>query len=66
MMDNHSLITQELSSSYNELVFVIQGSVKIGDKIIRAEHFGWTGSADGLKVSELIFEACEDHAHFVL
>lgn len=65
---------QETPSHYNGLVYVLKGSVKAGDKIIKAEQAGWLDKTADVSTSsrlnngntEIQFEALENDTHFVL
>ncbi|WP_277633420.1 pirin-like C-terminal cupin domain-containing protein, partial [Avrilella dinanensis] len=56
------------------LVYVLKGSVKAGDKIIKAEQAGWLDKTADLSTNsrlnkgntEIQFEALENDTHFVL
>lgn len=61
-----AVVTQEIPSHYNGLVYVLKGSVKAGDKIIKAEQAGWLEKITENGESELQFEALENDTHFVL
>lgn len=65
-MKNHSEITQELPSHYNGLVYVLKGSVHIGEQIINAEQAGRLSLSKETGNSEIKFQAKEDNTHFVL
>lgn len=61
-----AVVTQEIPSHYNGLVYVLKGSVKAGDKIIKAEQAGWLEKITENGESELHFEALVNDTHFVL
>jgi redox-sensitive bicupin YhaK (pirin superfamily) len=69
-----AVVTQEIPSHYNGLVYVLKGSVKAGDKIIKAEQAGWLDKTADLSTNsrlnkgntEIQFEALENDTHFVL
>src|SRR5690606_37845765 len=61
-----AVVTQEIPSHYNGLVYVLQGSVKAGDKIIKAEQAGWLEKITENGESELHLEAFVIDTHFVL
>src|SRR5690606_15312978 len=69
-----AVVTQEIPAHYNGLVYALKGSVKIGDKIIKAEQAGWldkvadlsTSSRQDKGNSEMQLEALENDTHFVL
>lgn len=65
-LDNRAVISQEIPSHYNGLVYVLKGSVKAGDKIINAEQVGWLDKATEDGDTEIQFEALENDTHFVL
>ncbi|RQP08186.1 MAG: pirin family protein [Parapedobacter sp.] len=65
-LNNGAVVTQEIPSHYNGLVYVLKGSVKIGDKIIKAEQAGWLGKTVENGNSKMQFEALENDTHFVL
>lgn len=69
-----AVVTQEIPSHYNGLVYVLKGSVKAGDKIIKAEQAGWLDKTADLSTNsrlnkgntEIQFEALDNDTHFVL
>ncbi len=69
-----AVASQETPSHYNGLVYVLKGSVKAGDKIIKAEQAGWLDKTADVSTSsrlnngdtEIQFEALENDTHFVL
>ena len=65
-LDNRAVVSQEIPSHYNGLVYVLKGSVKAGDKIINAEQAGWLDKATEDGDTEIQFEALENDTHFVL
>jgi redox-sensitive bicupin YhaK (pirin superfamily) len=65
-LDNRAVVTQEIPSHYNGLVYVLKGSVKAGEKIIKAEQAGWLDKTAENGNSEMQFEALENDTHFVL
>lgn len=65
-LDNRAVVTQEIPSHYNGLVYVLKGSVKAGDKIIKAEQAGWLDKTAGNGNTEIQLEALENDTHFVL
>lgn len=65
-LDNRAVVSQEIPSHYNGLVYVLKGSVKAGDKIINAEQAGWLDKATEDGETEIQFEALENDTHFVL
>lgn len=65
-LEEKAVVTQEIPSHYNGLVYVLKGSVKAGDKIINAEQAGWLDKATEDGDTEIQFEALENDTHFVL
>ena len=65
-LDNRAVVSQEIPSHYNGLVYVLKGSVKAGNKIIKAEQAGWLDKATEDGDTEIQFEALENDTHFVL
>jgi redox-sensitive bicupin YhaK (pirin superfamily) len=73
-LEKKAVVTQEIPSHYNGLVYVLKGSVKAGDKIIKAEQAGWLDKTADVSTSsrlnngntEIQFEALENDTHFVL
>lgn len=65
-LNNGAVVTQEIPAHYNGLVYVLKGSVKIGDKIIKAEQAGWLDKVVENGNSEMQFQALENDTHFVL
>ena len=65
-LEEKAVVTQEIPSHYNGLVYVLKGSLKAGDKIINAEQAGWLDKATEDGDTEIQFEALENDTHFVL
>lgn len=65
-LDNRDVVSQEIPSHYNGLVYVLKGSLKAGDKIINTEQAGWLDKATEDGDTEIQFEALENDTHFVL
>lgn len=65
-LDNRAVVSQEIPSHYNGLVYILKGSVKAGDKIIKAEQAGWLDKATEDGDTEIQFEALENDTLFVL
>lgn len=65
-LDNRAVVSQEIPSHYNGLVYVLKGRVKAGDKIINAEQAGWLDKATEDGDTEIQFEALENDTLFVL
>ena len=65
-LEEKAVVTQEIPSHYNGLVYVLKGSVKAGDKIIKAEQAGWLEKITENGESELQFEALVNDTHFVM
>ena len=65
-LEKKAVVTQEIPSHYNGLVYVLKGSLKAGDKIINAEQAGWLDKATEDGDTEIQFEALENDTHFVL
>lgn len=65
-LEEKAVVTQEIPSHYNGLVYVLKGSVKAGDKIINAGQAGWLDKATEDGDTEIQFEALENDTHFVL
>ncbi|MFA7446548.1 MAG: pirin-like C-terminal cupin domain-containing protein, partial [Flavobacteriaceae bacterium] len=73
-LDNRAVVSQEIPSHYNGLVYVLKGSVKAGDKTINAEQAGWLDKTADLSTNsrlnkgntEIQFEALDNDTHFVL
>ncbi|MBO9703489.1 MAG: pirin family protein [Sporocytophaga sp.] len=65
MKANQSIV-QELPSEYNGLVYVINGAVQVGDKIINTGQAGWLNKTNNKGDGELLFQSLTDSTHFVL
>lgn len=61
----HTRFIQELPASYHGFIYVLEGSVKVGDVTIRAEQAGWLTDATG-ELSQLQLQAGEETARFIL
>ncbi|MEX6691002.1 pirin-like C-terminal cupin domain-containing protein [Danxiaibacter flavus] len=58
-------VVQELPASQNGLIYVLDGSVQVGDKTIKAGQAGWLNRSAETGNSELALQSLED-THFVL
>lgn len=65
-LNNNVEVSQEIPLQYNGLIYVLKGSVKVGDKIIKAEQAGWLAKSNETGNGELKLQALEDDTHFVL
>ncbi|MBO9571059.1 MAG: pirin family protein [Chitinophagaceae bacterium] len=65
-LNKTAIVTQEIPAQYQGLVYVLEGSVKAGDKIIKAEQAGWLSSSTETGNTELQFQALDENTHFVL
>lgn len=65
-LDRGAEVIQEIPAQYNGLVYVLKGSIKVSNKIIKAEQTGWLSQSNETGNSELQFQALEDGTHFVL
>lgn len=64
-MKKHIEIIQEIPAHYNGLVYVLNGSAQIGEKIISAGQTGWLSQTGQMGSSEIILQAMEADTHFV-
>ncbi|MFL9831739.1 pirin-like C-terminal cupin domain-containing protein [Flavobacterium sp. ST-87] len=58
-------ITQEIPAVQNGLIYVLEGSIQIGDKTIKAGQAGWLNKSSEKGASEINLQSLEE-AHFVL
>lgn len=65
-LNKHAIARQDLPNQYQGLIYVIEGSVKVGDKTVRAEQAGWINSLNSDGNDILQFEALEQPTRFVL
>lgn len=65
-LDQGTSVTQEIPSQYNGLIYVLKGSVKVGEKIIKAEQAGWLEKLSEKSNSNIYCEALESDTHYVL
>lgn len=65
-LGKNATVNQQIPMTYNGLVYVLQGSVKAGEKTIQAEQVGWLGKATEPGMGEIHFEGLEENTHFVL
>lgn len=61
----NSEVSQQLPTSYNGFVYVVEGSVQIGEKTISTNQLGWLNKQDGKGESELTFKTKSEKARFV-
>ncbi|KYH08251.1 MULTISPECIES: pirin family protein [Chryseobacterium] len=59
-------LTQMLPSNYNGLVYVLEGSIQIGNKIIEAGQVGWFNRTEDIGDSVIEFKSINDDTHFIL
>src|SRR5690606_22083760 len=64
-LENNAMVIQEIPSHYNGLVYVLKGSLKAGEKIIKAEQAGWLDKTAENGNSKMQLEALENDTHFV-
>lgn len=65
-MNSNQNIVQELPSEYNGLIYVLSGSVQIGEKTIKTGQAGWLNKLEEHTESEIQFLSLEKETHFVL
>ncbi len=65
-LENNAQVSQEIPSEYSGLVYVLNGRVKAGGKILEAGQTGWLSKMEEKGNSELQFLALENDTHFVL
>ncbi|WP_257656484.1 pirin family protein [Parapedobacter lycopersici] len=63
-LNRNAEIHQEIPAHYNGLVYVLKGSIVVGDKMIKAEEAGWLSPSG--ETGEMLFRALEDDTRFVL
>jgi len=61
-----AVVNQELPLDYNGLIYVLKGSVKVGNKMVRAEQAGWLETTSETGNGQITFEALDNDTHFVL
>ena len=64
-MKVNQTIVQELPATQNGLIYVLEGSIQVGDKVIRAGQSGWLNKSSEAGDSEITFQSLTD-THFVL
>lgn len=62
----NAMVKQEIPSHYNGLVYVLEGSVKVGDKTFNSGQAGWLEKTTETGDSQITFEALDPDTHFVL
>lgn len=65
-MNSNQNIVQELPSEYNGLIYVLSGSVQIGEKTIKTGQAGRLNKLEEHTESEIQFLSLEKETHFVL
>ncbi|MDJ1496351.1 pirin-like C-terminal cupin domain-containing protein [Cytophagaceae bacterium DM2B3-1] len=67
-MQPNARTVQHIPAAYNAFIYVLEGSVKVGadGKTLHKNQVGWFDREDTDSDSELIFEATEQGARFVL
>jgi len=64
-MNRNQEVVQELPAGQNGLIYILEGSVQVGDKTIKTGQAGWLNKSIETGKSELTFHANED-SRFVL
>ncbi len=59
-------VMQELPAKHNGLIYVLEGSIQVGDKIIKAGQAGWLNKSADKTENEITFNILEGNARFVL
>ena len=62
----HQTVVQALPANQNGLLYVLQGSVSVGNKIIQAGQAGWLDKRSEQGNSELIVESQQEETRFIL
>lgn len=65
-LEKNAMVKQEIPLQYNGLVYVLKGSVKCGNKIIKTDQAGWLEQTKENGNGEIQFEALDNDTHFVL
>lgn len=65
-LDPHARIEQEAPNSYNGFVFVIDGSVQIGETVLNAGQVGWLDRTSGNGSGVVYVAAGESGSRLVL
>lgn len=63
---SNQTVVQQLPANYNGLIYVLKGSVKVGNETIEAGQAGWLNKSPEDLESEIQFTAADDDTHFVL
>ena len=59
-------IKQHLPADQKGLIYVLEGSVYVGDQMIRKGQTGWLNKSDGSGIGELTFESRDESTRFIL
>lgn len=59
-------VVQQLPAAYHGFIYVIEGSVWVGDKEITKDQAGWFGTFDEAGDSDIVFKTQSSGARFVL
>jgi quercetin 2,3-dioxygenase len=65
-MKANQSVSQELPTCYGGLVYVLKGSVQVGNKTIESGQAGWIDKPKGVLKSEIVFTSKSDVTHFIL
>ena len=65
-MEKDTFITENIPANFNSFIYVINGTLKIGDTIITKDQVGWLDLFDEKEKSEISFTAADDETRFVL
>lgn len=59
-------ITQELPATYNGFIYVLEGSVWIGDRLVKGGTSAWFDRSEEPGESSIRFKGAEERTHFIL
>lgn len=59
-------VKQVIPANQNGLVYIIEGSISIGDKTVQAGQAAWLNEIDANEIRELTINSLQEGTHFVL
>lgn len=62
----NATVTQQLPAGYNGFIFVVEGTVRVGEATVSKGQTGWLNALTELDESEVVFTASSPGARFVL
>lgn len=65
-METDATMSQKVPAAYNGFVYVVWGSVSVGEKVLHTGEAGWLNKGTGNGLTEVQFTTGKQAAHFIL